>query len=161
MIKLVALDMDGTLLTDEKKLPPDFVTWTKEHPQIQVVIASGRQYYTLLDNLAPLQEELTFIAENGGLVFEKRQVLYSNAIEQADIVFCMDKIAGHPGLTPIPCGIKGAYIGQNAALDTIAQADIYYHHLKHCANLLQELPWRQSRRSMVSTGKNVWLSETI
>ena len=47
-IKLTAFDMDGTLLNDRKELPPDFPAWVKNHPQIRKVIASGRQYYTLI-----------------------------------------------------------------------------------------------------------------
>ena len=45
--QLVALDMDGTLLDSQKRLPIDFIPWVKNHPQIQTVIASGRQYYAL------------------------------------------------------------------------------------------------------------------
>ena len=46
-IKLVAVDMDGTLLDSKKRLPEDFIPWVKSHPQVKVAIASGRQYYTL------------------------------------------------------------------------------------------------------------------
>ena len=54
-IKLTAFDMDGTLLNDRKELPPDFPAWVKNHPQIRKVIASGRQYYTLRDNMGELR----------------------------------------------------------------------------------------------------------
>ncbi|MBQ6985849.1 MAG: HAD hydrolase family protein, partial [Oscillibacter sp.] len=50
MIRLVATDMDGTLLNSRKELPPDFEAWVVSHPGIRVAIASGRQYYTLYDN---------------------------------------------------------------------------------------------------------------
>lgn len=46
-IKLVALDMDGTLLNSKKEKPAEFIPWVEKHPEIKVVIASGRQYYTL------------------------------------------------------------------------------------------------------------------
>lgn len=137
-IKLIALDMDGTLLTDEKKLPPDFVSWVECHPQIKVVIASGRQYYTLRDNLSEVGAELTYIAENGGLVFEQGEVIYSNAINEEDVRFCMDKISKLSGCTMIPCGIKGAYIDKDARGDVITEADEYYHHLQHCTDIMQE-----------------------
>ena len=39
-IKLIALDMDGTLLDSKKRLPPDFMDWVKRHPDIKTVIAS-------------------------------------------------------------------------------------------------------------------------
>ena len=46
-IKLVALDMDGTLLNSKKEKPAEFIPWVEKHPEMKVVIASGRQYYTL------------------------------------------------------------------------------------------------------------------
>ena len=43
-IKLVALDMDGTLLNSKKEKPAEFIPWVEKHPEMKVVIASGRQY---------------------------------------------------------------------------------------------------------------------
>ena len=42
-IKLIATDMDGTLLDSEKNLPPDFLNWVNTHKDIKTVRASGRQ----------------------------------------------------------------------------------------------------------------------
>lgn len=50
-IQLVALDMDGTLLNSSKQLPADFIDWVRNHPSIQTVISSGRQYYNLVSLL--------------------------------------------------------------------------------------------------------------
>ena len=69
MIRLVALDMDGTLLNTNNELPEDFFPWVKSHPMIRTVIASGRQYQTLRDNMSEIKDELTIIAENGGFVY--------------------------------------------------------------------------------------------
>ena len=73
-IKLVAIDMDGTLLDSQKKMPEDFIPWVQSHPEIKTVIASGRQYYTLEHDMFPIKDSLIFIAENGGLVFEKGKI---------------------------------------------------------------------------------------
>ncbi len=40
MTKLVAVDMDGTLLNDKKELPVGFIPWVKSHTSITVAIAS-------------------------------------------------------------------------------------------------------------------------
>ena len=52
-IKLIASDMDHTLLTEESKLPPDFSNYVERLDQkgIRFAIASGRPMYTL--NLNP------------------------------------------------------------------------------------------------------------
>jgi hydroxymethylpyrimidine pyrophosphatase-like HAD family hydrolase len=74
-IKLIALDMDGTLLDSKKNLPPDFIPWVKSHPEIMTVIASGRQYHTLAKDFYLLKNELIFIAENGGLVLKNDEII--------------------------------------------------------------------------------------
>lgn len=38
-IKLVAVDMDGTLLNSKKEMPEEFIPWVKSHPEIKTVIA--------------------------------------------------------------------------------------------------------------------------
>ena len=49
MIKLIASDMDGTLLDDDKNLPPDFFEILDRlgRNNIQFVVASGRSYPAL------------------------------------------------------------------------------------------------------------------
>lgn len=54
-IQLVALDMDGTLLNSSKQLPADFIDWVRNHPSIQTVISSGRQYYNLVSLFEPVK----------------------------------------------------------------------------------------------------------
>ena len=78
-IKLVALDMDGTLLDSNKRQPPDFMDWVKAHPAIKTVIASGRQYYTLVKDFIPIKDQLIYIAENGGIVFGTHPLSERNA----------------------------------------------------------------------------------
>ena len=46
-IRLVATDLDGTLLDNPKIVPREFIDWVLRHPEICVVIASGRQYFNL------------------------------------------------------------------------------------------------------------------
>ena len=48
-IRLVAVDLDGTLLNDCKEIPPDFVpaVETLYRRGVRFVLASGRQYFNL------------------------------------------------------------------------------------------------------------------
>lgn len=109
-IKLIALDMDGTLLDSEKNLPEDFIPWVKAHPEVKTVIASGRQYYTLEKDFIPIRDELTFIAENGGLVFEQGEVIYKDEMRTEDVLRCLDIIDAVPNAVPIVCGARSAYL---------------------------------------------------
>ena len=109
-MKLVAMDMDGTLLDSNKKQPADFMDWVRSHPDIKTVIASGRQYYTLVNDFLPIRDQLVYVAENGGLVFEKEQILYSNEMKIEDVRDCLERIDAVQGLTAIVCGAKSAYM---------------------------------------------------
>lgn len=131
MIRLVAADMDGTLLDSRKNLPPDFEAWVASHPEIRVAIASGRQYYTLYDNFSPsVRDKLLYIAENGALVFERGQALYRNAMETADILDCLRAAQDAPGVYPILCGAESAWM-VHAPENVEEQARMYYHRLAY------------------------------
>ncbi len=135
-IQLVALDMDGTLLDSQKRLPPDFMDWVKTHPNIKTVIASGRQYDTLYKEFIPIQDQLIYVAENGGFVFEHGEILYSNEMQKEDIRQCLDLIDGIRGLTPILCGAKAAYM-RRAEESVCREVRIYYASLQQTEQLYQ------------------------
>lgn len=128
-IKLIALDMDGTLLNSNKQLPPDFIPWLKSHPRLKTVIASGRQYFTLAKDFPSVANQIIFAAENGGIVFEKGQILYLNEMQKEDILTCLRLIEPHKNLTPIVCGAKSAYM-KPSKQEIYREAKQYYDHLQ-------------------------------
>ena len=135
-IKLVASDMDGTLLDSNKQLPPDFMEWVRNHPDIKTVIASGRQYYTLVKDFVSIKDELIYVAENGGFVFEKDKIIYSNEMAKEDIRICLALIENMEGLTPIVCGAESAYMKQ-AEENIYREAAMYYARLRVVDNLYE------------------------
>lgn len=70
MIKLVVTDMDGTLLNDNHQLPENF--WEIEQQLtakgIVFAVASGRQYYNLIERFESIQHRLLVLADNGTFV---------------------------------------------------------------------------------------------
>ena len=128
MIKLVATDMDGTLLTSKKECPIDFVPWVISHPNIKVVIASGRQYYTLERMFHSIADRLIFIAENGSLVFHHSQIIYKNLMRREDVLSTLDIIDKIPYATPLLCGVKGAFMTSTKE-EEMHQATQYYAKL--------------------------------
>ena len=128
MIKLIATDMDGTLLNSKKELPPDFIGWVRDHPDIKVVIASGRQYYNLKVQFGEVSERLIYIAENGGLAFEGSELLYTNAMKKENILRCLDVADKVDGVTPILCGAKAAYMEHESEVAE-RNAHMYYYRL--------------------------------
>ena len=63
-IKLVAFDMDGTVLDSKLRLPKGLFEMIESHPNVKFVVASGRQYYSLLNIFNPIKDKLIFISEN-------------------------------------------------------------------------------------------------
>lgn len=79
-VKLIATDMDHTLLTEQGELPPRFAEYIHElnHYGITFAIASGRPLYTLKKVFANLQDELTFISDNGGVISHHGERIYQS-----------------------------------------------------------------------------------
>ena len=136
-IKLVATDMDGTLLNTKKEMPADFQAWVLAHPHIRTVIASGRQYYTLEKDFKNIRDSLTFIAENGALVFEKGKIIYKEVMENKDVRLCLDRIGSMPTGIPIVCGAKSAYAKKIKDEEFQQNAAMYYEHLEYVDDLYE------------------------
>lgn len=136
-IKLVALDMDGTLLNSKKELPPDFINWVKAHPDIKTVIASGRQYDTIVRDFISVKDKLIFAAENGGLVLEQDKIIYKNEIQKEDICRCLKIIDQVKEMTPVVCGAKSAYtrVVKNIRREIEQEIRMYYVRLRPVENL--------------------------
>ena len=70
-IKLIAVDMDGTFLSDAKTYnrPRFLAQYQRMREQnIRFVVASGNQYYQLISFFPEIAHQIAFVAENGGWV---------------------------------------------------------------------------------------------
>ena len=67
-IRLIASDMDATLLDERSQLPPDFAETIRAlaGQGILFAAASGRPLYTLETMFPELLEEIILIGDNGG-----------------------------------------------------------------------------------------------
>lgn len=69
--KLIAIDLDGTLLTEKKKVPAENKAVLRELMSrgIEVIIATGRRYYSAKELIAELEmDEAIIMANNGTIV---------------------------------------------------------------------------------------------
>ena len=87
MIKLVASDMDGTLLNEQGNIPSHFWEIEKnlEEKQILFCAASGRQYFNLELLFSSIKNNTIFLAENGALVIFRDKVLFENSMSKKDL----------------------------------------------------------------------------
>ena len=70
MIKLVASDMDGTLLDENEQVPPETFELVEalNAAGIRFAVASGRRLDTLRAFFAPVEDIMDFVASNGAQV---------------------------------------------------------------------------------------------
>lgn len=77
MIKLIASDMDGTLLDEHGEVPPETYALIRDLRAhgVRFAASSGRRYDRLLQFFAPVRDEMDFVASNGAQVYaEGRQI---------------------------------------------------------------------------------------
>ena len=88
-IKMVAVDVDGTFVRSD---------YTYEIPRFKrilsqmndfgchFVVASGNQYYQLRDLFLGYYDELSFVAENGAFVKDRKELVFTANIQPWDLV---------------------------------------------------------------------------
>lgn len=89
MIKLIASDLDGTLLQNgAQELTPRAIDLVRKLTEkgIYFVAASGRQYANERRLFAPVRDDISYIAENGSVCIHKGKVISRGIIED-DLAF--------------------------------------------------------------------------
>lgn len=101
MIKLIASDIDGTLIPyGQKALPQELFPLLRRIRQAGIYFcpASGRSFPSLLRTFGPAADELCFLCENGAIVFgpggEAAPILSKTAFpRQTALALCRDIMA--------------------------------------------------------------------
>lgn len=84
MIKLIASDLDGTLLQNgTQELTPRAIGLIRELTErgIRFVAASGRQYENEVHLFEPIKDKISYIAENGSLCIHEGKVISRTIID--------------------------------------------------------------------------------
>ena len=127
MIKLIATDMDGTLLKSNNEIQDGFydVFHKLKEKDIIFAAASGRQYYNLLERFKGLDNNMMFIAENGTFVVYKGEELIVNSLDK-EIALELIKVGRTiENSYIILCGKNSAYI-ESRDERLIEQTEKYY-----------------------------------
>ncbi len=114
-VKLVVTDMDGTLLNANGHVSDRFFNQFKELKKhnIHFVAASGRQYQSILSKLYTIKEEISIIAENGGLMKFNNQEDILFKLSNEDIYKSIGILRKIEGCYIVLCGRKSAYVETN------------------------------------------------
>lgn len=112
MIKLVGIDLDGSLLTDKKEVPPDFwsiadILFTNN---ITLVIASGRPFHNIATVFQKIKDKIYFVCDNGSYVVHKNEEILTDALDAPSIKKFINVSRGLPDVYPVLCSKHVAYI---------------------------------------------------
>lgn len=137
-VKLIATDMDGTLLNSKKELNKGFydVFERLRAKGVLFAAASGRQFFNLQNEFSSIKDDMIFIAENGSyVVYRNRDLLVQEIDENTvhDLIRIARKI---PEAYTILCGKQQAYI-ENTDARFMEHVNMYYDRKLVVKDLLE------------------------
>lgn len=129
MIKLVASDLDGTLLLHgAQSLNPEIYNLILDLQEkgIHFVAASGRQIASLRNLFKPIADEIFYVAENGAVCGQGKEVIAAFAMD-TDLAFhIIREIKEKPGCIAVVSGAETCYMQSGN--------DELIYHVRHVLN---------------------------
>lgn len=112
MIRLIASDMDGTLLDGQDQLPPGFFGLLSRLRErgIHFVVASGRPYIGVRDIFQDSPVQPDFICDNGAYLVEGGELVAVHTIEREKLLRLLGVLSSLPGVFVSLCGLQGCYV---------------------------------------------------
>ena len=111
-VKLIAVDMDGSFLSDAKTYNRArfLAQYARMKAQgIRFVVASGNQYYQLISFFPEIAHEIAFVAENGGWVVDAGEDVFNGELSKEHFLTVATLLNDVPGIEIIACGKNSAY----------------------------------------------------
>ena len=107
MIKLIATDMDGTFLDNEKQFDKSFIDLFFEMKEegVLFVAASGNQYARLYQKFLPMSEDMYFIADGGSYIAKGPNTLEVFDMDRKKAFLAIERVKQHyPDLKLVVAG---------------------------------------------------------
>ena len=138
MIRLIACDMDGTLLDSQKRLPEGLLPVLRALRErgTAFAVASGRSYAALRRDMAEAADDILFICENGALVMRREKRLHIDPMPASTLADAVHAARGLPGVAPVLCRAEKAYAQRGASEAFMRSTLPYYPGLQIVDDLL-------------------------
>ncbi len=143
MIRLIASDIDGTLVPDSSHyIDPvyyDLIRKLKEKG-IYFCVCSGRQYYSMMKLFSPVKDDIFCITENGTMIRRKDKIIHRWVISTEDYVSLLEDIRGIEGASAVVSFPDVSYVdsGEDSVVYRFLK-DNYRYSIKNVSDLM-ELP---------------------
>jgi len=130
-VKLVVTDMDGTLLNNNSEVSDRFFKQFEELKKrnIHFVAASGRQYQSIVEKLDTIKNEISIIAENGGLMQHNNETNVLLKLSPQVVSKTIEILRKTPDCYVVLCGRKSSYI-ETTNQEFIEKFNEYYAKYK-------------------------------
>lgn len=111
MIKLIVTDLDGTLFTSDKRLPPDFdeVLYKLKEKGIAFAVATGRNFEGINHYFPDKIQDMYFICDNGAFIMEHDRLSRCTTIDKDLCRRVFDTVKEYGAIDVLACGLKGTY----------------------------------------------------
>ncbi len=112
MIRLIASDIDGTLVPDgTDKIDPEMLKVIKALSEKGIVFAgaSGRQFISMARLFQPVWEDIYYITDNGSILRGPREIISMNVIGRKPLFEMIRDVKKLPGCDIMLCGRDWAY----------------------------------------------------
>lgn len=133
-IKLVAVDIDGTFVRSDYTYDiPRFkhILSRMQNAGCNFVVASGNQYYQLRDLFPGYYDELSFVAENGAFVKDRKELVFTANMAKETVDFVIDICDEYPEVLNVLCGVNSAYCQRGTVSQEFFElTNNYYHRLQ-------------------------------
>lgn len=132
-IKLVAVDMDGTFLSqgdnyNRERFARIYQQFTQQN--IRFVVASGNQMFQLQSFFPEIVNDISFVAENGAYILHQNEELFAAKMEADLITSVLEILADFPEIDVLICGKKSAYALDSTRQEFLDYASAYYHKIQ-------------------------------
>ncbi len=132
-VKVIVTDMDGTFLDDAKAYDRSrFLSQFRELQArgIEFVVASGNQFYQLISFFPEIKDDISFVAENGALVYEHGKEIFHGELTRHEYQIVLGELLKSEGLNFVACGLESAYVSKSAPPEFVELMSHHYHRLK-------------------------------
>ena len=124
-IKLIASDVDGTLVDSQKRLPPGFpeaVRKLRDHG-IVFVIASGRQYFNVLKTFDVVKDDIVVMPDNGAMLLDNGEPYFTSPLPAEAVEEILAVLAEIPTAHPMLAGVRALYLrpGSDLCMEEVAR----------------------------------------
>lgn len=129
-LKCIAVDMDGTFLSSSMEYNRnrfDMLYEEMKKKDITFIVASGNQYQQLKSFFPKHEDEMIFVAENGGIVVDKKEYIFHSNMPRDVVDIVLNHYWGNDDIQTVVATTVGTFIKRNSRF--YDEANKYAHVL--------------------------------